>query len=59
MTLLSAMTEVDCGEDHFCVITGVRHIARTHTICVHDGHNSSRGTIQRDITLAEQNSGPQ
>ena len=47
------------GEDHFCVITGVRHIARTLTICVHDGHNSSRGTIQRDNTRTEQNSGPQ
>ena len=42
-----------------CVITGVRHIARTHSVCVQDGHNNSRGTIQRDNTRAKQNGGPQ
>ena len=60
MALLSAMTEVDASvkpnfKDHFCAITGVRLIARTPTVCVHDSHNTSGGTIQRDNTCAEQN----
>ena len=55
----AATLHQEYGEDRLCVIAGVRHIARALTVCVHDGHNSSRGTIQRDNTRAEQNSGPQ
>ena len=53
MTLLSAMTDVEASVQRVC------HIARTLTICLHDGHICSRATIQRDNTHAEQNSGPQ
>ena len=65
-TLLSAITEVDTSVQQqltksvvkiiFCVITGMRRIVRTVAICVNNGYNSSRGTIQRDHTRAEQNS---
>ena len=47
------------SEGHFCVVTGVRHVARTPSVCVNDGHDDSRGTVQRDNTRAEQNGGPQ
>ena len=68
MALLSAMVEIETSvKQRFTqnvvkvvfVFTGVRHIARTPSVCVHDCHNDSRGTIQRDNTHAKQNGGPQ
>ena len=68
MTLLSAMAEIEtaakltfylkCSEVGLCVITRVRCIARTPSVCVHDGHNDSRGTVQRNNSCPEQNGGP-
>ena len=73
MTLLSAMTEVEASVQRYFTRNVVKIIfvlspgyatspeppyARTTTICVHDGHNSSWGTIQRDNTCAEQDGGP-
>ena len=48
ITLLSAMADVEssvqrcfhseCSEGHLCVVTGVRHIARTPSVCVQWSH---------------------
>ena len=69
MTLLTVMVEVEtsvkktlhskCSEGCLCVIARVRRIARTPSVCVHDGHNDSRGTIQRNNTRSKQNGVPQ
>ena len=39
--ITAATIHQECGEDHLRVITGVCHITRTPTVCVHDDHNSS------------------
>ena len=66
MTWLSAMADVETSvQRRFTqnvvkvVFVLSRHIARTPSVCVHDGHNDSRRTIQRDNTRAKQNGGPQ
>ena len=73
MTLLSAMTEVEASVQRHFTRNVVKIIsvlspgyatspeppyARTPTVCVHNGHNSSWGTIQRDHTCAEQDGHP-
>ena len=62
LTLLSVMTDVEASvQQHFTKnvvkIIFVCRIARTPTVCVHDGHNLSSGTIQRDNTRAKQDGG--
>ena len=65
MTLLSAMAEVEtAAKQRFTqnvvkVVTRVRCIARTPSVCVHDGHNDSRGTVQCDNSCPEQSGRPQ
>ena len=68
MTLLSAMAEVEAAAKQrftqnvvkvvFVVVTRVRCIARTPSVCVHNGHNDSRGEVQRDNSCPEQSSRP-
>ena len=64
MTLLSAMAEVEAAAKQrftqnvvkvvFVVVTRVRCIARTPSVC----HNDSRGEVQRDNSCPEQSSRP-
>ena len=59
MTLLSAITEVETSvQQHLTknVVKIIFCVVRTLAVCVNNGYNSSRGTIQRDHTRAEQNS---
>ena len=62
MTFLSAMADVESSVQRhftqnvlkviFVCVTGVRHIARTPSVCIYDGHDDSSGTVQRDNTRA-------
>ena len=36
----------------------VRCLARTPSVCIHNGHDDSRGEVQRDNSCPEQSSGP-
>ena len=68
MTLLSAMAEVEtvakqrfthkCSEGVLCVVTRVRCIARTPSVCVHDGQDDSGGAVQRNNSCPKQNGRP-
>ena len=62
MTFLSAMADVESSVQRhftqnvlkviFVCVTGVRHIARTPSVCIYDGHDDSSGTVQRDNARA-------
>ena len=69
MSLLSAMADVGSSVQRrftqnvvkliFVLSPGYATVPEPPSICVHDGHNDRRGTVQRDNTRTKQNGGPQ